>query len=135
MLTKSEFYAKLDVFLTVLQDARNGRTDSTSVSLNQFARENGRTEGYHKIGYDEGRRFVRVWDQTGTCTNPTKCSTSVAYFVEKDTGVIFGSDGWKKYNPKRAYGTLDTLDQWDWSGYYAVGKFGQDTLVPKIARR
>lgn len=134
MLTKSEFYTKLDVFLRVLEDARNGRQDSTTVSLNQYARENGRV-GYHKIGYDEGRRFVRVWDETGTNVEKSKNSTCVAYFVEKDTGVIFGSDGWKKYNPKRAYGTLDTLDEWDWSGYYAVGKYGQDTLVPKMARR
>lgn len=133
-MPKSEFYAKLDVFVKRLQDERNNRDSETTRSLNQYARENGR-EGYHKCGYDEGQRFVRVWDESGTSTEKQKNNTSVAYFVEKDTGVIYGAKGWKAYNPNRAYGTLDEIDQWDWSEYYATNKNGLSTLVPKFARR
>ena len=125
-MPRSEFYAKLDVFIQRLQDERNADVAKRHPSLDESAKKEGRP-GYHIMGYDEGGRFVRVWAESG--------QKFVCYFVEKDTGVIFGSKGWKAYNPNHEYGTLDTLDEYEWSGYYATRKDGGKTLVPKANRR
>lgn len=83
---------------------------------------------YFEIGFDDNKKYVRVWQDNGV-------QTSVVCFVEKETGTIYGADGWKRPNMKRCYGNLDTINDWDWSEYYAVSKTGQDTLVPKAQRK
>lgn len=85
-------------------------------------------EPYETIGFDEGPKFFKVWGKSGS-------SRSVKLFVEKSTGNIFGAKSWKAYNPARQFGTLDTVAEWDWSGYYPASKTGLDTLVPKGTRR
>lgn len=40
---------------------------------------------------------------------------SVTYFVEKDSRKIFGAKSDSQYNPRREFGTLETVDQMDWS--------------------
>ena len=43
------------------------------------------------------------------------------YMVVNDTGEIFGIvKAYGVIHRGHAYGTLDTIDQWDWSGYVAV---------------
>ena len=85
---------------------------------------------YKEIGYSPDHKlFVRIYE---SCS---RGSNSVKYFVEKETGIIYGADGWKKPNIKRAYGTLDTIHEWDWSNYYAESKLGLSTLVPADQRR
>jgi hypothetical protein len=42
------------------------------------------------------------------------------YMVERKTGGIYGIKSWNQHNPRRLYGTLDTVDQWDWSVFPAV---------------
>jgi hypothetical protein len=70
-----------------------------------------------------GQKYVRVCIDGGS-----------RYFVEISTGKIFGSASYKKPNLVRLYGTLDTINDWHWGGFYAVGKLGQNTLVPKEDR-
>lgn len=74
-------------------------------------------------------RFYKIWDQ-----NLTGSNRSVRYFVEKSSGIIFGAKSWKAHNPNHQYGTLDTIGDWDWSGYYAAHKEGKPSLVPKTKR-
>lgn len=125
-LTKAEFYALLDKFVALVEKEHNERTKEDHPILQEMALKEGR-RGYYEFGYDEGKRFVKVWYQT-----PQR---SVKYFVEKQTGIIFGADGWKKYNPNRVYGDLTTINDWSWGDYYGVSKKGLDTLVPKSMRR
>ena len=46
------------------------------------------------------------------------------YMVERKTGYIYGIKSWNQHNPRRLYGTLDTVDQWDWSVFPAIPKTG-----------
>lgn len=46
--------------------------------------------------------------------------TSGYYMVVNSTGEIFGIKSYGVIHRGHAYGTLDTLDAWDWSGYRAV---------------
>jgi hypothetical protein len=114
-LSKSEFYALLDLFLKRLETELNEDTIKRHSILNESALKEGR-RGYHEIGYDEGQRFVK-------------------YFVEKATGIIFGTKSWKAYNPNHTYGDLTTIDEWEWGGYRGVSKKGMDSLVPPSMRR
>lgn len=41
------------------------------------------------------------------------------YMVVNETGEIFGIKGYGVIHRGHAYGTLDTIDAWDWSGYVA----------------
>lgn len=40
---------------------------------------------------------------------------SVTYFVEKDSRKIFGAKSDSQFNPRREFGTLETVDQMDWA--------------------
>lgn len=80
---------------------------------------------------DPGKLYDKiVAQQHGSCTQ-----RFIRYFVCKETGAIFGAESWRKPNFKRQYGTLDTIMDWDWSGYYAASLTGVSDLVPKGQRR
>jgi hypothetical protein len=44
------------------------------------------------------------------------------FMVENATGVIYGIKGYGVVHKGRRYGTLQTTDEWDWSGYGPVRK-------------
>lgn len=48
--------------------------------------------------------------------------TSGKYMVEMDTQRIFGIKAYGVIHRGHQYGTLDTIDDWDWSGYVAHPK-------------
>lgn len=52
----------------------------------------------------EGRRFDRILIDSVT-----------TYFIDKNTSEIFGAKSSFQYNSRRLYGTLATIDQFDWS--------------------
>lgn len=37
------------------------------------------------------------------------------YFVDKHTSIIYGAKSPMQYNPRRSYGTLATVEQFDWT--------------------
>jgi hypothetical protein len=39
------------------------------------------------------------------------------YMIDNATGEIFGIKGYGRIHRGHQYGTLDTIDAWDWSGY------------------
>lgn len=121
-----DFVTKLAAFLALLEREMNEEVKTNHLILHENAIKAGR-RGYHHIGHEVGKRFIKVYTEHG--------QKSVRYFVDRETGVIFGAASWKKYNPNREYGTLDTINEWDWSDYYAVSKQGMGTLVPKDYRR
>lgn len=52
----------------------------------------------------EGRRFDRF-----------ECDNEVRFFVDRNSWEIFGAKSSFQYNPRRTYGTLDSVTQYDWS--------------------
>lgn len=62
----------------------------------------------------DGRRFDRV-----------AIDGVVQYFVEKDSCKIYGAKSAAQYNPRRQYGTLETVTQFDW----AVGEAKPGTTL------
>ena len=52
------------------------------------------------------RRFARVL-----------LEGEVFYFVEKNTKNIYGAKSSTQYNPRRFYGTLETVDQFNWDDH------------------
>lgn len=52
----------------------------------------------------EGRRFDRI-----------SVNESVLYFIDRNSWEIYGAKSSFQYNPRRVYGTLDSVDQYDWS--------------------
>lgn len=73
------------------------------------------TYGKYSLHCDfDGLKYHRVYrhDSSG--------HRSVRYFIAVEDGTIYAASSWKKPNPKRSFGTLDTIDQFDWSGYEGV---------------
>ncbi len=129
-LSPTEFDTLLDEFCTLMEKERSERTQELYPTLHTGAVDDGR-RAYEHIGFDEGPKFVKVWTENGA-------QKSVCYFVEKGTGFIWGAAGWKARNKNRRYGTLQTMHDWIWSGYYGTPKVGDPetaTLVPKHLRR
>lgn len=66
-----------------------------------------------------GRRFDKVVVMT---INPNaekekdRVKQEVRFFIEQSTRTIYGPKSDDAPNPKQYYGTLDTVDKWDWSG-------------------
>lgn len=64
------------------------------------------TFGRHHDGVavETGRRFDRI-----------RIDDEVLYFVDKTTWIIYGAKSEVQYNPRREYGTLETVAQFDWA--------------------
>lgn len=69
----------------------------------------GLDESHSRVNVRPGLKYTRV-DIGG----------SGRYMVVNATGEIFGIKGYGVIHRGHAYGTLDTLDVWDWSGYRAT---------------
>ena len=46
------------------------------------------------------------------------------YMVDRNSWEIFGIKSWAQINPRRSFGTLDVVSQYDWSGYVGMPKAG-----------
>lgn len=51
----------------------------------------------------DGRRFDRI-----------KCDDTIRFFIDRNSWEIFGAKSHFQYNPRRAYGTLDSVKQYNW---------------------
>ena len=71
-----------------------------------------------KVGVEQGYKFDKVFvvHVTGAQGSTQKMGR---YMVESRTGAIYGIKSWTQVNKRRQYGTLDTIDQYDWSDFYA----------------
>ncbi len=71
------------------------------------------------VQIETGRKFDKVYVQT----NVQKLGR---YMVDRNSWVIYGIKSWAQINERRTYGTLDTVDQYDWKHHYGVPKAGTD---------
>ena len=71
---------------------------------------------------ETGRKFDKVYIQTYHQGKPLQ--KIGRYMVDRNSWVIYGIKSWAQINERRTYGTLDTVDQYDWSHFYGVPKAG-----------
>ena len=97
-----EYVEKLEKFRAAFQAADRG------------CRDFGET-----VQIETGRKFDKVYVQT----NVQKLGR---YMVDRNSWVIYGIKSWAQINERRTYGTLDTVDQYDWSAHYGIPKAGTE---------
>jgi len=71
------------------------------------------------VEIETGRKFDKVYVKTSV-------QKLGRYMVDRNSWVIYGIKSWAQINERRTYGTLDTIDQYDWSPHYGVPKAGTD---------
>ena len=76
---------------------------------------------------ETGRKFDKVYVKTSV-------QKLGRYMVDRNSWVIYGIKSWAQINERRTYGTLDTVDQYDWSAHYGVPKSGTDAEKAHLAR-
>jgi hypothetical protein len=84
-----------------------------------FENESSSTKHGEKVQIETGRKFDKVYVQTSV-------QKLGRYMVDRNSWVIYGIKSWAQINPRRTFGTLDTVDQYDWSGYNGVPKAGTE---------
>jgi hypothetical protein len=66
---------------------------------------------------ETGRKFDKVYVQTPN-------QKLGRYMVDRNSWQIFGIKSWAQINPRRTFGTIDVVNQYDWSGYTGIPKSG-----------
>ena len=66
---------------------------------------------------ETGRKFDKVYVQTPN-------QKLGRYMVDRNSWQIFGIKSWAQINPRRTFGTIDVVNQYDWSGYTGTPKSG-----------
>jgi len=79
------------------------------------------------VQIETGRKFDKVYVQT-------KVQKLGRYMVDRNSWVIYGIKSWAQVNLRREYGTLDTVDQYDWAAHYGIPKAGTDAEKQQTAR-
>lgn len=80
----------------------------------------------NEIHVEFGYRFDKVFVFDG--------QKSGRYMVESRTGKIWGIKSWTQVNYRRLFGTLDTVNQYDWSEYNARPIPGTEAEIVHIQR-
>lgn len=68
-------------------------------------------DGNHKTTIHEGKKYARV-----------DIGNSGRYMIEMSTGNIFGTKGYGVPHKGHFYGTVDTINEYNWGAYYPVKK-------------
>lgn len=102
-----EYVQKLEHFRKTLQKADAG------------CKQNGDT-----VGIDIGRKYDRIFVQTYHNGQPNQ--KIARYFVNRNSWEILGIKSFHQVNERRIYGTLDTVDQYDWVPFYGTPKAGTE---------
>ena len=76
------------------------------------------SSGY-TVHVEKGRKFDKVFIKTPN-------QNLGRYMVDRNSWEIYGIKSWAQVNPRRMFGTLDSVDDFDWSGYVGKPKAGTD---------
>lgn len=101
----SELEIKIMGFAVLLQEQQRERFEREYPGLMLQERADQAT----KTAVHIGKRYARV-----------DVGTSGKYMVEMDSGNIYGIKAYGVIHRGHPYGNLDTIHEWDWSGYTAV---------------
>lgn len=74
--------------------------------------------GEDRFAVHEPRTVARL--KLGKKYAKVDVGTSGKYMVEMDTGRIFGIKAYGVIHRGHQYGTLDTINEWNWGGYVGV---------------
>lgn len=74
------------------------------------------------VHIEKGRKFDKVYINTGT-------QRMGRYMVDRNSWEIYGIKSWAQVNPRRMFGTLDSVDDYDWSPYVGTPKTGTDAAI------
>ena len=66
---------------------------------------------------ETGRKFDKVYVRT-------KVQKLGRYMIDRNSWQIFGIKSWAQINPRRTFGTLDSVSQYDWTNYVGIPKAG-----------
>jgi hypothetical protein len=102
-----EYVEKLEKFREAFQKADTDGRDTTDI-----------------VSIETGRKFDKVYVQTFHQGKPLQ--KLGRYMVDRNSWVIYGIKSWAQINERRTYGTLDTIDQYDWKPYYGQPKPGTE---------
>jgi len=108
-----QFVSQLDRFCDMVRDQTHARLKEQKLDCEA---------NKVKVYPEYGRKYIRIVFHHGNGEGQRMCR----YFVSQEDGTIFACDSWKSPNLKRSYGTLDTVDQFDWGGYNGMAKPGSD---------
>jgi hypothetical protein len=97
-----EYVEKLEKFRAAFQKADTAGRDTTDT-----------------VQIETGRKFDKVYVKT-------EVQKLGRYMVDRNSWVIYGIKSWAQINERRTYGTLDTVDQYDWKPYYGQPLPGTD---------
>lgn len=99
---------------------RGGKMDK----IQQFAKllEEQQVQDLIRKGYDPALHNVTVTIKPGRKYTKVDVGTSGKYMVENSTSIIYGIKAYGVIHRGHWYGTLDTVEEYDWSGYYARKK-------------
>jgi hypothetical protein len=62
----------------------------------------------------------RLYDKVYTKSINTLIADQGRYMVERKTGIIYAIKSWNQHNPRRQFGTVSQVAQWDWSVFPAT---------------
>lgn len=97
---------KLEMFRVLFETQHNERLTRLYPELDS-----------ESVEVETGYKFDKVFINRDTGTNSHY--RMGRYMVESRTGVIYGIKSWTQVNKRRCYGTIDTIDQYDWSDFDA----------------
>lgn len=119
-MTEQEYRAKVQRFADLVQSEQRARLE-----FEHEAWRNGTLEPYiTQVHY--GRKFARV--DVGPRVN-----MSGRYMVDRD-GNIYGVKAYGVVHRGHRFGTLDTIEAWDWSGYRGHQRQGARTSLAPLLR-
>lgn len=82
-----------------------------------------------KVRTEKGYKFVKVF-----LVNAEELRDEGRYMVDRRTGDIYGVKSWTQVNFRRWFGTLETVEEYDWSEYHARPLPGTDAEREHVSR-
>lgn len=73
----------------------------------------------NNVDCEANRMNCRTTIKPGQKYTKVDVGPSGKYMIVNDTGEIFGIKGYGVIHRGHQYGTLDTINEWDWRGYRA----------------
>lgn len=80
------------------------------------------------VRQERGRKFDKIYILTPSGQKLGR------YMVDRNSWDIYGVKSWGQVNPRRWFGTLNTVDQYDWSPYAGRPLAGTDAATAHLQR-
>ena len=92
--------------------------------LQAFVEALNKAHGPDSFAIETGRKFDKVYD---------KAAHAGRYMVDRNSWIIYGIKSWAQHNPRRMFGTLKDVAQYDWSGVVGSAIVGTEAHKTHVA--